>query len=106
MSLVFPAIAVLFNVLAQIMMERASKFQLLSAGWLTFVFPALVAYGLSMLCYIRTLRDFPVSRIGPIVMVAVLLLLFLYGAITGVKVKPVHIIGAALAITGIVLLSR
>lgn len=53
-------------------------------------FPALFAYGFSMLCYIRTLRDFPVGRIAPIVMVA-LLLLFVYGAFSGVKVKPVHI---------------
>jgi uncharacterized membrane protein len=66
----------------------------------------MLAYASSMLFYIRTLRDFPVGRVGPVVTVAVVLLIFSYGAMTGMKVKPVHLVGAVLAVSGIILLTR
>lgn len=59
-----------------------------------------------MAAYSRSLRDFPISTIGPIVTSAVVVLIFGYGLFRGEAVAARQLAGLALACMAILLLSK
>ena len=102
-----PAVlAVIANISAQISLQRAAKLSVFTALWFAWMGCAVACYGGSLLAYWRTLQHYPISRIGPIVTVAVVLGVFVYGACIGESVGVRQCTGLALAIGAIFFLAH
>jgi drug/metabolite transporter (DMT)-like permease len=100
------SLAVIASILAQISLQRAAKSSIFTPPWFVWMGCAVSCYGGSLLAYWRTLQHYPISRIGPIVTVAVVLGVFVYGACIGESVGGRQYTGLALAIGAIFFLAH
>ena len=98
-----PAGAVL-TALAQIGLKKTSTFNNWSREWFLFLLLSLVLYGIAVFNYLYLLRQFPISKIYPIMTVVVILIITGYGFLIGESINLRHLIGVALGMGSVYLL--
>jgi len=98
-----PAGAVL-TALAQIGLKKTSTFNNWSREWFLFLLLSLVLYGIAFFNYLYLLRQFPISKIYPIMTVVVILIITGYGFLIGESINLRHLIGVALGMGSVYLL--
>ena len=98
-----PAGAVL-TALAQIGLKKTSTFNNWSREWFLFLLLSLVLYGIAFFNYLYLLRQFPISKIYPIMTVVVILIITGYGFLIGESINLRHLIGVAMGMGSVYLL--
>ena len=90
--------------LAQIGMKKTSTFSNFSRGWFLYLLLSLTLYGLAFFNYLYLLRQFPISKIYPVMTVVVILIITAYGFIIGETIGLRHLIGIVLGLGSVYLL--
>lgn len=98
------AIGILATSLAQILLKQSSFHGTLSAMWIVFVGVAAVAYGSSFLLYALALKSYPLNKVYPVMTVAQLAIVTVYGMTIGEAIDLRHAMGLVLAVAAIVLI--
>jgi uncharacterized membrane protein len=87
---------VLITAIAQVLLKRSSGIQTWSKHWFIFLILSLFLYVLSLGLYFFILKQFPLSKIYPIMTISVILLITCYGFIIGEDITIRHLIGLLL----------
>lgn len=98
------AIGILATSLAQILLKQSSFHGTLSAMWVAFVGVAAVAYGASFLMYALALKTYPLNKVYPVMTVAQLAIVTVYGMAIGESIDLRHALGLLLAVAAIVMI--
>ena len=98
------AIGILATSLAQILLKQSSFHGTLSTLWLVFVGVAALSYGTSFLLYALALRSYPLNKVYPVMTVAQLAIVTIYGMAIGEAIDLRHAMGLLLAVGAIVLI--
>lgn len=98
------AIGILATSLAQILLKQSSFHDTLSAMWMVFVGVAALAYGTSFLLYALALKAYPLNKVYPLMTVAQLAIVTVYGLSIGESIDLRHGLGLLLAVAAIVLI--
>jgi multidrug transporter EmrE-like cation transporter len=93
----FVAGGILATALAQVLLKQSSHHGVLSATWLSFTGMAALAYGLSFLLYALVLRTYPLNKVYPVMTVAQIAIVTLYGLSVGETVDLRQALGLLLA---------
>ena len=65
-----------------------------------------VFYFISFVAYYYALKNFPISKVSPIMTVGVVILVVLFGAVSGEKVTMIHAAGVTIGIVSIFFLMQ
>lgn len=101
--LLIPVGAVL-SALAQIVLRKTSTYANLTRPWILFLMLSCFLYATSLFIYLYLLRQYPISKIYPIMTVVVILIITLYGFIIKETITIRHLIGVALGVGAVYLL--
>lgn len=90
MKYIIVFLGVIFAVLAQIMMKNASSNIFFEKKWITLMLLSVSAYGVAFFLQSYIFKFFPLSKIGPVMAIAVMIFVFgsgilLYGEEISVK---------------------
>jgi uncharacterized membrane protein len=86
-------IAVLATALAQVLLKKASYYEIKTASWITYMGLSAVAYALSFVLYSRILKYFALNKIYPAMTVGQIMLVTLYGLWIGEAIGSRHAAG-------------
>jgi drug/metabolite transporter (DMT)-like permease len=89
---------------AQIGLKKTSTFENWSRPWFLFLFLSIVLYGIAAFNYLYLLRQFPISKIYPIMTVVIILVITVYGFLTGESITLRHLFGIALGMGAVYLM--
>jgi uncharacterized membrane protein len=95
---------IIFSSLAQICMKQATQFEVKKSYWIAFIVTSASCYLLSFVAYYFALKFFPISKIAPLMTVGVVLIVVLYGVMTGERVTTQQVIGLLLGVMSIILI--
>lgn len=99
------AIGVVLTVAAQVLVKHTSFHQFWSKKFLLFIGGSIVAYCLAFLAQAYLMRHFPLSKVGPVMSIATMLLVFVCGFwFFQEEITIKQIIGIALGATSIYLI--
>ena len=98
------AVGILATALAQILLKQSSAHATLSLAWTMLVGVAALAYGASFLLYALALRSYPLNKVYPVMTVAQLAIVTVYGLAVGETVDLRHALGLLLAVAAIVVI--
>ena len=98
-----PAGAVL-TAIAQIGLKKTSTFDNWSRPWFLFMLLSVALYGIAFFNYLYLLRQFPISKIYPVMTVVVILIITVYGFLIGETINLRHLIGILLGMGAVYLL--
>ena len=102
----YVVIGILTTVAAQIFLKIAGQFDMFKIKWIVSIFISLFSYGISFISYYMAVKYFEISKVSPIMMASTMVLISLYGFVTGESLNQIKISGIALAIISIFLLSK
>ena len=111
-TLILVLAAVVFSVLGQLFLKAGAQ-HLAGQGRLAFLWSAIsdvrvlsgiVAWAASTLCWLYVLRVAPLSRAYGLTSLTYVLVLIASVYLFGEQVRPVHVLGTVLIVTGIVCL--
>jgi len=92
---------------AQVVMKFSSRYEPWTARWILSLGLAALLYGGSFLLYAFILRRAPLSKLGPLMTIAVSILVVLAGwLLFGERLNPRQLMGVALGGASIILLVR
>ncbi len=97
-------VAVFATAFAQVVLKKASAYDIKSMPWLYLMGVAAVAYGISFILYSRILKYYPLNKIYPAMTVGQIVLVTLYGLWIGEVIGTSHAIGLALGVVSIYLI--
>ena len=97
-------VGAVLTALAQISLKKTSAFSNWSREWFLFLLLSLALYGLAFFNYLYLLRQFPISKIYPVMTVVVILIITGYGFIIGETINLRHLIGIVLGMGSVYLL--
>lgn len=103
--LLYVVVGIITTVTAQIFLKIAGQLDLFKIKWFLFIFISLSSYGLSFVSYYMAVKHFDISKISPLMMAGTMVLIALYGFLTGESFNQMKISGIVLAIIAIFLLS-
>ena len=86
-------IAILATTLAQVLLKKASVFDIKTPGWLFFMGVAACAYAFSFVLYSRVLKYYPINKIYPAMTVGQIILITIFGVMIGEAVGARHALG-------------
>ena len=92
------------SALAQIGLKKTSTFNNWSREWILYLLLSCSLYGISFFVYLYLLRQFPISKIYPIMTVGVILIITGYGLLIGENITIRHLIGMILGLGAVYLL--
>jgi multidrug transporter EmrE-like cation transporter len=101
---VLVAVGIFCTALAQILLKRASGFDLKTMPWFWYMAASAVLYGTSFIAYSRILKYYALNRIYPAMTVCQLLLVTLYGLYVGEVIGLRQGLGLALGVVSIYLI--
>jgi small multidrug resistance pump len=104
------AVSILLNVAGNLLVKRFSATTEIHAIW-DYLAPAFVlgiaAFGMGVIFYGRALKDIPIVMAYPIQVGACILIIALFAVVTfGERLAAADVLGIALILSGIALLSR
>jgi uncharacterized membrane protein len=97
-------IAVIATAFAQVLLKKASVYDIKSSPWLVYMGISAVSYGISFILYSRVLKYYPLNKIYPAMTVGQIILVTLYGLWIGEAVGGRHAIGMLFGILSIYLI--
>ena len=104
------AVSILFNVAGNLLVKKFSATTEIRSIWDYLAVPFVLgigAFGLGVIFYGRALRDIPIVLAYPIQVGACILVIALFAvSVFGEKLSPPDLLGIALVVSGIALLSR
>lgn len=98
------ATCILATALAQILLKRASFFEIRTTSWFAFMAISAGFYVLSFVAYSQTLRFYPLNKAYPLTTVAQILLVTLYGLAIGEAIGMRQAAGLLLGLVAIYLI--
>jgi multidrug transporter EmrE-like cation transporter len=97
-------IAVFATAFAQVLLKKASYFDIRTWQWIGLMSVSAVSYALSFILYSRILKYYALNKIYPAMTVAQLALVTLYGLWVGEVIDGRHALGLALGVVSIYLI--
>jgi len=97
-------IAVFATAFAQVLLKKASYFDIKTTPWLIYMGISAVSYGFSFVLYSRVLKFYPLNKIYPTMTVGQLILVTLYGLYIGEMIGGRHSLGLLLGVFSIYLI--
>jgi uncharacterized membrane protein len=98
------AMGIIFSAFAQVCMKKATNIDVKTLSWFFILFISLLCYAISFLSYYFALKNFPISKVGPVMTVGVVSLVVLFGAAMGEVITLKILIGLILSIFSIILI--
>lgn len=98
------AIGIFATAFAQILLKHSTHHGVMSGNWLLFMGIAACAYGLSFLLYALVLKTYALNKVYPVMTIAQIAIVTLYGLTAGESVNLRHAIGLLLAAVAIYLI--
>lgn len=95
---------ILATALAQILLKRASYYEIRTASWLAFMALSAGSYALSFVAYSQMLRFYALNKAYPLTTVAQILLVTVYGVAIGEAMGLRQALGLALGVVAIYLI--
>ena len=92
------------SALAQIFLKKASFYELKSFNWFLFVGFSGFSYFLSFVLYFFILKNFPISKVSPVMTICVMLIVVSFGFFIGEKITIKHILGIILGLSSVYLI--
>ena len=103
---IYVILGIVSTVIAQISLKRAGGVDPFKSNWLILVSLSISFYGMSFVSYYFALRNFDISTIQPIMMVAIVTLIAIYGFVVGESWNYFKLFGTLLAMFSIFLISK
>ena len=97
-------IAIFATAFAQILLKKASFYEIRSTHWFSLMAISAVAYAFSFILYSRVLKYFPLNKIYPAMTVGQIILVTLYGLWIGEMISTSHAFGLAFGVLSIYLI--
>lgn len=97
-------VSALISAFAQILLKKSSLFENWSRQWIVFLALSAIVYAVSLFLYLYLLRMHPISKIYPVLTVLVILIITVYGFLTGEHISLQHLAGLALGAVSIYLM--
>ena len=97
-------IAVFATAFAQVLLKKASFFDIKTTPWMVYMGISAVSYGFSFVLYSRVLKFYPLNKIYPTMTVGQLILVTLYGLYIGEVIGGRHSLGLLLGVLSIYLI--
>ena len=97
-------IAILATAFAQILLKKASYFDIKTYTWMVYMGISAVSYGFSFLLYSRVLKYYPINKIYPAMTVGQIILITLFGLYIGEVIDGRHALGLLLGALSIYLI--
>jgi drug/metabolite transporter (DMT)-like permease len=97
-------IGVISTAIAQILLQRASQFDVSASPWLLFMGLAAASYTLSFILYSRILKYYPLNKVYPAMTVAQIILITLYGLVIGEVIDVRQALGLLFGMVSIYLI--
>lgn len=104
--LLWVIVGILSAAIAQIVLKMGSVYRLLEIKGFIFIVTSLSFYAISFLSYFFALKAFEISKISPIMMSSTVIIIAIYGYITGEIINSQKSIGIALAVISIFMIAR
>src|SRR6266581_1240689 len=86
-------IGILMTAVAQILLKKASDFEIRTSSWIIWMGLSAVAYTVSFIAYSRILKYFALNKIYPAMTVAQIMVITLYGLWVGEAIGGRHALG-------------
>jgi uncharacterized membrane protein len=90
------ALGMLTTALAQVLLKKASYFEVKTTDWLLYMAMSATAYAFSFILYSRILKYYALNKIYPALTVGQIILVTLYGLMIGEVLTQRHIMGLML----------
>ena len=97
-------IAVFATAFAQVLLKKASYFDIKTHSWLMFMGVSAVMYAISFILYSRILKYYPLNKIYPAMTVGQIILVTIYGLWIGEVIDARHAAGLVLGMVSIYLI--
>jgi multidrug transporter EmrE-like cation transporter len=92
-----PPLLVIFGIFstafAQVLLKKASYFDIKTSPWLAFMGISAILYGFSFLLYAVILKHYPLNKIYPAMTVGQIILVSIYGMWIGEIIDTRHAVG-------------
>lgn len=98
------ALGVISTAIAQILLKRSAIFANGTPSWLLSMGLAAVMYVLSFLLYSQILRHYALNKIYPVLTIAQIILITLYGLLVGEMIDARHSLGLVFGLVSIYLI--
>lgn len=95
---------ILMTAVAQVLLKKASGFEIRTTPWIVFFGLSAVAYAVSFLFYSQILKYFALNKIYPAMTVAQIVVITLFGYLMGEAIGLRHALGLAFAAVAIYLI--
>jgi multidrug transporter EmrE-like cation transporter len=95
---------ILTTAVAQILLKKASSFEIKTMSWAFFVGTSAAFYVLSFLLYSQMLRHYPLNKIYPVATIAQIALITVAGLAFGEAIDVRHAVGLALGAVAVFLI--
>ena len=90
---VLVVIGILATAFAQILLKKASYFDIKTYSWFVFMSISATSYAFSFILYSRILKYYPLNKIYPAMTVGQIMLVTVYGLLIGEAITGRHGIG-------------
>jgi len=97
-------VGAVLTAVAQIGLKKTSTFENWSRPWFLFLLLSVALYGIACFNYMYLLRQFPISKIYPVMTVVIILIITFYGFLTGETINLRHVIGIVLGMGAVYLM--
>jgi len=97
-------VAVLATAFAQVLLKKASFYDVRSFWWLVYFGASGVTYALSFLLYAYVLKFYPLNKIYPAMTVGQIVIVTLFGVLLGEAVTGRHALGLLTGVLAIYLI--
>ena len=98
------AIGILTTAVAQILLKKASGFEIRTASWLVWMALSAASYAVSFVAYSRILKYFALNKIYPAMTVAQIIVITLCGLWMGEAIGGRQLVGLLFGIAAIYLI--
>ncbi len=97
-------IAVFATAFAQVLLKKASYYDIKTSPWLILMGISAVSYAASFVLYSRILKHYPLNKIYPAMTVGQIILVTVYGLWIGEVIDARHALGLILGLLAIYLI--
>jgi hypothetical protein len=101
---VLVVVAVLATALAQVLLKKASYYEIKTISWLMYMGVSAAVYALSFILYSRILKHFALNKIYPAMTIGQIMIVTLVGLLIGEAVGGRHALGLMCGVLAIYLI--
>jgi hypothetical protein len=97
-------LGMLATALAQVLLKKASYFEIRTSAWLAYMAMSAASYAFSFILYSRILKYFELNKIYPAMTIGQIMLVTVYGLMIGEIISGRHALGLLFGIIAIYLI--